>query len=279
MKLTYLGTAAAEGWPAVYCNCEHCVRARNAGGRNIRTRSQALINRDLLIDYPADTYYHSLLFGVDLSAVENIIVTHSHDDHFRPIDMFYRSNTCFCHNRTVDECNIYGSEDVVKLYDECVRTIGPDGEEHTGNHMHWLPMYTPTKIGKYTVTALRANHAAPLKAYVYIVRDEKSTLLYLHDTGRLYDEVYDYLIENRMRADLVSLDCTYGGIPSGGGHMGLDSNIIERDKLAEKHIIDKNTKLVINHFSHNGKLIYDELVPVAEKEGFITSYDGMEIEF
>ena len=42
---------------------------------------------------------------------------------------------------------------------------------------------------------------------------------------------------------------------------------------------DGKTISVINHFSHNGKLIHDELVPVAEELGFLTSYDGMVIEF
>ena len=51
MKLTYLGTAAAEGWPAVFCNCENCKEAARLGGRNIRTRSQALVNDDLLLDH------------------------------------------------------------------------------------------------------------------------------------------------------------------------------------------------------------------------------------
>ena len=45
MKLTYLGTAAAEGWPAAFCNCDGCRAARRLGGRNIRTRSQALVER------------------------------------------------------------------------------------------------------------------------------------------------------------------------------------------------------------------------------------------
>ena len=59
MKLTYLGTAAAEGFPAMFCNCEYCKRARESGERrNYRTRSQALINDDLLIDLPADTMAH-----------------------------------------------------------------------------------------------------------------------------------------------------------------------------------------------------------------------------
>ena len=56
MKLTFLGTAAAEGFPAIFCNCEYCKEARKLGGKNIRSRSQTLINDDLLIDLPADSY-------------------------------------------------------------------------------------------------------------------------------------------------------------------------------------------------------------------------------
>lgn len=43
MKITYLGTAAAEGFPAMFCNCEYCREAKKLGGKNIRTRSQAII--------------------------------------------------------------------------------------------------------------------------------------------------------------------------------------------------------------------------------------------
>ena len=55
MKFQYLGTAAAEGWPAVFCRCEACEEAARRGGKNIRTRSQALVNDDLLLDLPPDT--------------------------------------------------------------------------------------------------------------------------------------------------------------------------------------------------------------------------------
>lgn len=54
MKIQYLGTAA-EGLPALFCECETCKHAAFLGGRNIRTRSQAIIDDALLIDYPADT--------------------------------------------------------------------------------------------------------------------------------------------------------------------------------------------------------------------------------
>ena len=55
MQLHYLGTAAAEGFPGLFCDCDTCRRARAEGGRSLRTRSQALIDGRLLIDLPADT--------------------------------------------------------------------------------------------------------------------------------------------------------------------------------------------------------------------------------
>ena len=49
MKITFLGTAAAEGVPAIFCNCEYCQNARLKGGKNIRTRSQEIINEYIKI--------------------------------------------------------------------------------------------------------------------------------------------------------------------------------------------------------------------------------------
>ena len=62
MKIQYLGTAAAEGIPAIFCECETCKKTRERGGKNIRTRSQALIDDKILIDLPADTYLHFLQY-------------------------------------------------------------------------------------------------------------------------------------------------------------------------------------------------------------------------
>ena len=53
MKIKFLGTAAAEAYPAMFCDCENCKKAESLGGKNIRTRSQALIENDMLIDFPS----------------------------------------------------------------------------------------------------------------------------------------------------------------------------------------------------------------------------------
>ena len=93
MKLTYLGTAAAEGWPALFCRCEYCKKALERGGKNLRTRSQAMVNDDLLIDFPADSFSHMQQNGLNFSAVKTLLITHSHMDHFSPTDLHLRSTS------------------------------------------------------------------------------------------------------------------------------------------------------------------------------------------
>lgn len=82
MKLKYLGTAASEGVPALFCNCKYCKKARKLGGKNIRTRSQTMINDDLLVDFGPDTYLHVLQNGINLLDIKNVLITHCHQDHF-----------------------------------------------------------------------------------------------------------------------------------------------------------------------------------------------------
>ena len=59
MKITYYGTSASEAWPALFCECEACRLARKYGGKNVRSRSQTLIDDTLLLDFPPDTNYHA----------------------------------------------------------------------------------------------------------------------------------------------------------------------------------------------------------------------------
>ena len=56
MKFQYLGTAAAEGIPALFCNCDICRTAARRGGKELRMRSGALVNDKLLIDLSPDLF-------------------------------------------------------------------------------------------------------------------------------------------------------------------------------------------------------------------------------
>ncbi len=278
MKLTYLGTAAAEGWPAVFCNCEYCKKAKDRGGKNIRTRSQAIINNELLLDFPADTYSHALKNGLDLSAVKFCFVTHSHIDHFMPTDLFFRNDHVYAHNLSEPAMTLYGNEAVMKRFDYYISRREDESKDLGVSTVTLKPFDTVT-AGDYTVTALPANHAEGEDALVYLIRHDGKTLLYLHDTGIPSEDFFDFLEKNKVVCDLISFDCTYVALPSGGGHLGMDSCLLLRDRFEKIGVSTPDTVCVINHFSHNGMLIHDELEPEAASMMFLTAYDGMTVEF
>lgn len=273
MKIKYLGTAAFEGVPSLFCNCRTCRKSREAGGRNLRSRSQALIDDDLLIEFNPDTVWHYQRYNFDWNKIGDCLITHSHSDHLYPsdIEMAHR---------------MYGGEHrPLRLYAaksgyEIVRAAA---DKTDGGAIACLieegKRFTAAD-GKYTVLPLRANHDGASSPVIYSVSCGGKRLLYAHDTGVFTDEAWKGLKEEG-RYDLVSLDCTGcgGGNEWRDGHMSLKTNIETAERMRADGLIDEKTILVVNHFSHNGGQTYDELVKEAEPLGFIVSYDGLEIEF
>ena len=90
MKIKFLGTAAAEGIPSLYCQCETCLEALSKKGRNIRTRCQSLIDDALLLDFGPDTYFHMITQEVRLDKIHHVLITHKHSDHFYKSDILFR---------------------------------------------------------------------------------------------------------------------------------------------------------------------------------------------
>lgn len=276
MKLTYYGTAAAEGIPAIYCSCETCKASAKAKGRNIRTRSQALVNDNLLLDIPPDTLYHFQMLGLPLNSIEHLLITHKHSDHLHTPTLSVRCMGYVMHE--IPPINIYGSMPTIDLIFDDLRKAGVL-ERGTWN-LNELAPFTRVNIDKYEVVPYKANHDFRTYPYIYEISDGSKTMLYGHDTGILLDETWKYIEDNKPFFNLVSLDCTMGLAPSSGHHhMNLDDCVETRNKLISLGCADENTVFILNHFSHNGHVSYDELVPLAKEKGFLVSYDGMEIEF
>ena len=267
MKIKFLGTAAAEGFPAVFCNCEYCNKARELGGKNIRTRSQSLIDDKILIDFPSDTYSHFLLNGIKGHEIEYLFITHPHQDHLSADDLYMRQGA-FAHNMKVPTLKIFGTKACIDKIPEGCRNI----------ELNTIDLYQTVKLGGYEITALPARHMARGVSVIYIIKGDK-TLLYAHDTGYFYDEVLDYFKANNLYFDMVTLDCTNGVIPitDEGGHMGFDN--LERliKKLEEIGAIDSKTIKYYNHFSHNINPLQTELEKQADIIGAKVSYDGLEV--
>lgn len=271
MKITFLGTAAAEGFPAVFCNCPYCQEARVLRGKNIRTRSQTLINDDLLIDLPADTYHHFLQNGIEGDKIQYLLVTHSHSDHFYPEELQMRSGA-FAHDMRAPSLHMYCGTGTY----QALERSGGVPENVTAEV---LAPYQTVTLGKYTVTALPARHKAGDGALFYVIRSDK-TLLYAHDTGYFFDEVFSFIEKEKLVFDAVSLDCTNVdiSISDEGVHMGLPN--IERvlKRLSELGAVTENTVRIINHFSHNANPLQHVLEKRTEGCGYHVAYDGYQLE-
>ena len=273
MKLKFLGTAAAEGFPAMFCACDNCKKARKWGEKNLRTRSQAIIDDCLLIDYPADTYSHTIIHNIDLHNVKHCLITHTHGDHFYPKDLSYMKKG-FASPLPEYKLTVYGSEDIAPHIEKMI----PSSNSHL-DFVHLNP-FEPIKIDAYTVTALKAYHGTA-NPYIYIIEKDGKRILYAHDTDYFLPETWEYLETNNIKFDVVSLDCTEGAMDELDYHchMCLGRNIKCRNRMLSNGLADDRTIFILNHFSHNGKsATYDEFSPIAEKENFLVSYDGMTVE-
>ena len=69
MKIKYLGTGAAEGIPAIFCNCSICKNAKIIKGKEIRTRCQAIIDEEIIIDFGTFVKKNSIIPGNRSGAV------------------------------------------------------------------------------------------------------------------------------------------------------------------------------------------------------------------
>ncbi len=276
MKIKFLGTAAYEGVPSPFCKCRVCEQSKRLGGRNVRSRAQALVNDDLLLDFNADTVGHYQRYAFDWQKITDCLITHSHCDHLYADDVGIAAAD-FTHEHT--PMRFYAAEDGYGRLREFT-DLPASGASAT----LVLPYARFTAgDGRYTVLPLPANHDKRSSPVFYSITERSSgkRLLYAHDTGVFEDGVWNALREEG-RFDLISLDCT-GCLGLNGvwreGHMSLGSDLEIAERMRRDGLIDEKTLIVLNHFSHNGGQTYDETAEVAEKQGVIVSYDGLELEF
>lgn len=271
MKLQYLGTAAAEGIPGLFCSCETCRIARKNGGRDVRTRSQAIINDFLLIDFPCDTLAHSIKYNIDCSKINHCIITHIHGDHLYPTELNnLRSGFCRL-PENYDGFHMYGSVDAEqKLALQLEYTKGK-------LKYHSVAPFEPFYIGDLKITALKATHGTS-NPYIYMIEENDTALMYAHDTGIFPEETWEYLKNVGIVFNAVSLDCTAGAEHelAYNGHMCLGRNVKCRQRMIDCGIANAETSFILNHFSHNGLSVnYTEFKDIVKSLHFEVSYDGM----
>ena len=201
--------------------------------KGFRRNSSALIDDILLID-PGPAVADALSeFGKDKNAIKYIINTHKHSDHF--------------------------SSDTLKYLDGAIFYDMTSGET--------------LQIGKYTVRALKANHATVSAAVHFIISDGEKNLFYGLDGAWLnYEEVAAI---KECGIDLAVFDATSGKVG--------DFRIFEHNNL--NMVIEMKAYLdpFIKKFfiSHMARILHDTHDILAENMkpyGIEVAFDGREVE-
>lgn len=267
MQIQILGTAAAEGWPGIFCGCATCDKARELRGKDLRSRASIQIDNNYKIDLPPDTYYHSIRYNLNFSELKYLFFTHSHGDHFAPDEIEY-TRSGFAHNLKYEPIQVYGNEKVISAIQR------RSDRKKLPLALHAVEPFVTIQADHLRFTPIIAHHADTETCLNYVIQSDATTVLYASDTGMYEKQTIDFL--KQYKFDLMIVECTLGPtlLPP-LRHMSMKGVIKLRDALRKSGAVNEETQLLITHFSHNIGLTHEELVKKARPHNLEVAYDGM----
>lgn len=270
MKVTLLGTGSAEGMPGLFCRCATCTRIRAAGGKNIRTRSSALIDSVFKIDFPPDTFTQVNQSNLDLSEMAAVLFTHGHDDHFSPAEFQYRGQY-FVAPAYTNALELLGPRDVVDRL-KCV--LDP---QLMAFSLRAVEPERPFIVLGYYVFPFLANHDDDRTCLNYVLKSpDGASLLYASDTGWYPEETWK-LLEN-FQFDGVIVECAKRDEGGYFGHLSIPEVIRMRRRLEATGSLSADAPMFATHFSHLMELLHDDLEAELVPYGIQPAYDGLTVE-
>lgn len=266
MKIQFLGTAATEGIPALFCNCRICQYARANQDKELRTRSSVLIDDKIKIDFPPDTLYHSIKYGIKFRELSAIFITHGHYDHFAFEELRY-SGSNFVKRDRHEKLKIFMPEDCLSKFKD---------EDCCNLELLPIKAYQVIEIDNYKITAVPAVHGdGQYISLNYIVESDEDSIFYACDTGYYEESFWDNFPKTGNISKLI-MDCSIGCKKFYcKNHMNIYDNLKFFDKLKSKNLLADDCRSCITHFSHNGGQTHEEMTEFLKDKNIIVAYDGM----
>ena len=309
MRVTFLGTAAAEGVPQLWCRCDNCRIARERGGEHVRCRTATLLNDDLLIDAGPDLAPSAGRLGLDLAAVRALLITHPHYDHLDAASLHDRGR--YWGGTALPPLTIYGGRASLDLlarradpallrYD--TRRIAPfeqftvatGGAALPDPRLPDAPPFPAAPPRRYEIWTFAAAHGQPEdEAMLFAIRQSagpevvgdgtQRALLYATDTGPFPDATWaalDTLAAGGLRFGATVVDATFGmgrELKEPGAHLTIAQTIAVQRELARRGLLADGARRVAIHFSHYFTPPHDELATLLAPEGIVPAYDGLSL--
>ncbi|MCF6508367.1 cobalamin biosynthesis protein CobU [Blastococcus sp. MG754426] len=231
MRVTLLGTGAADGWPNPWCTCGSCADSRRRG--ELRRPTSALVDGTVLLDLapapPPD--------GISLAGVRTVLVTHDHADHCAPLALLARQWV-----RRTQPLTVVGPSPVLTTLRPW---LGPDDPVDL---VAVEPGGTLHRAG-YRIRALAAEHEVPTVLYD-VTGPDGARLLYATDTGPLPPSTVEAV--RGAAYDVVLLEETFGDVPDHGtGHLDLRTFPDQVARMRAAGAVTGDTDVVAVHLGHH----------------------------
>jgi phosphoribosyl 1,2-cyclic phosphate phosphodiesterase len=168
-RLTFIGIGDSLGVPRVYCECDVCMEAREAG-RNQRHHSSVWIEGDdgcFMIDCGPDWTFQMERLGIRF--VEHILITHAHYDHIGGLPAW--ADACRWLER---KGHLYCREDIADI----IRRQFPWLEGHIVFHS----MQERFRFMDWTLRSWRVNHGKNGYSYAFRFDKEAYSWVYCSDS-------------------------------------------------------------------------------------------------
>lgn len=248
----FWGTGAAEGIPAPFCNCPTCQEAR-AHPEFQRLRTCFRLTDKIMLDLGADAVSQSIKYG-EISKVEHVLVTHTHDDHLNSHMMM----EAFWSRQQRNTLHYYFTDaayDIVSHWrgnDWILKGMVPKWEEQGIVAFHRLEYGRRYEIDGMGVTPFKGNHTGNVKenSALYLLElPDGRTLFYGLDSGPYFPETLQAL--RQYHIDIFVSECAFGTIRCPHTqHMDIYGVRELVEQLVQQGTLDQNSRLYITHINH-----------------------------
>lgn len=283
MKITFLGTSAANAYPEAFCSCENCEKARRLRGPDLRKRSSILINSDLLVDLGPDIMSASHMHDIDLRNVRYCLQTHPHADHLDLTHLLSRSPeygtqgtpilNFYASQETLDAADITFTRDLADF-----SLLSPETEARLRLKIHPIGSYQPYYFGSYKIIAFQANHQPDPGCFLYSIEEDSKSIFYATDTAAFHPEIWQYFTHFALHFDIMIFDHTYGPGQDASNHLSAQLVIEYVQRARSEGILKPSARALGTHISHEGNPTHSELSEFASMNGYEIAYDGLTIE-
>lgn len=268
--VVFLGTGAADIQRPQKDACPTCTYVREHGGRNTRRYSSVFVSPGVLIDYSVTGREGLLAAGIAPSAIDYVLITHSHGDHFNPAAIATLARE---ENKPLV---LVGNTKTVARMQAHLETL--PAAERPAITLRAVKPFEEFAVGPWRGKALAANHMPDEEALLYVLRGREKSLLYATDTG--WFPVGTFAAIRQEKLDLAIVEGTFGEEMQPNlltGHMNFPFVRLIKQFLVENKQLKPEGRFLVTHLSLHFCQPYDLLAPKLATEGIVVAHDGLRL--